>query len=487
MRRYKVLSQLIEDNKLCIDVDILGLDEEWVKDYFASSDKLQIAFDLLDSGENNKVLFGVRQVRNFSEILDSSVRAESNISRENFSKLINILLSSEDLRVIFEVSWIFINITKNTGAYNSFFTEETYLRKTFEMLNVVEDFEVKNHLLWIFSNIISDSRDTMDKITSTIEVNSYVFNVLTSSDFNIPNFFKSTAIWYLGKLIRFASEELIAKCIDVFPYILKYLRSSIVKQIFDETLDTVRKFCDIDDPIVAKYLKENSMPETLSEYISQETDQVALKNIFAILASVTYFYDSVTRSLHENGMLMRLESFLAELIQSKQNTKYFKNKDQQLLENLMWLITNVAGCEIEKVRERMIRKTKIPKLLLQILSQTSHKNLILSILEVFVAALHSKSDILKTELLRIKIPEVFFEHLENPEESIQFKSLQGIKFFLHFGEKIMSERNIVKLALDMMGLGTTLENMENSNNPQLAELSKNILKGYFYTGEVEGH
>ena len=99
---------------------------------------------------------------------------------------------------------------------------------------------------------------------------------------------------------------------------------------------------------------------------------------------------------------------------------------------------------------------------------------------IFYNILGSNNRRIKTELLRIEVPEIFCEFLSKDyDASIILICLHGIYDFLEYGRDIMPNINIVKEHLDNLGIASEIEKFTQNKNEEVFQISNQILIKYF--------
>ena len=133
--------------------------------------------------------FGLRQVRNFSMVLDKKTNLSTwqLITPANYDEMINILMSTQDLKEIFEISYIIINFSHFSSEFTQYIAKPYFLSDLFKKLINIEDYTLKNNILWILSNIMGESGQMHTYVISNTGLAKYISELIGIS--NIPSFF----------------------------------------------------------------------------------------------------------------------------------------------------------------------------------------------------------------------------------------------------------------------------------------------------------
>lgn len=478
-KRYTSLSNNVEDNrKFSIQPSDIGLDQEFINTFIQSQNKLDMAIRLLSESDEKLRKFGIRQIRNFSDTLKKGMKVEDHIKPNCFDKVVDLMINSKDNQIIFESSWAIINITNLSSCFSKSLAMSVYIKEMFDLLNSLQEYLLKNHILWVFSNLIGESEENYKIICEQIDLMGYVINCL-KEEYSLPSYFKTNLFWLLGNLIKYHNNNYIIASHEIFPIVFKHLKSNLDKSLFMEALYAVDKLSSLYSDESFQLMKEHNISTTLIPYISTKTANYDLKLIIRILIDLSWKDEYNIKAMYEEDIFDHFENFLGEslvILQSKPN--HF-SKQTDIIKDLTICIGNFASTGIERIKDDLIRKTKIPKYLVMLLSFTSSNEIIREVLCFFNSAIDTKISNIKMELLRVNIPELFCQYLSHSDAEIQRLSLQGILDFLLFADDIMKQQNILKIQLETIGAATEIDNLQQSNNDEVARISFNIMTKYF--------
>jgi hypothetical protein len=478
-RRYTSLLDNEEDNKkFSIEPTSLNLDPEFCETFLQSNNKLDLAFRLLSENDENLQKFGIRQIRNFSDTLKKGMKVEDLIKPNNFDKIIDFMMNSRDNKIIFESSWAIINITNHSTYYSKSLAKSQYIMEIFKLLNCLQDFILKNHIIWVFSNLIGDNEENSEIICSQVDLMSYVINNLKAEN-TLPSYFKSNLFWLLGNLIKYRKIEYVHASHGIYPIVFKYLKSNIDKNIFMEALFATEKLSCLYMDENFELMKEHHVAVMLIPYISTKSPKFELKIILRILADLTWKDEYNIKAMYEEDIFDHFENYLSETLVLSESRPDYISKQTDVLKDFILCIGNFASTVIEKIKDDLIRKTKIPKYLVNLLKYSSSNQVIREIICSFNNALDTKISNIKMELLRINIPELFCQYLSISDVEIQRICLQGILNFLLYADDIMKQQNILKIQLETIGAVTEIDNLQQSNDDEVAKISFNIMTKYF--------
>lgn len=469
----------LEDNHIfAIQPSSLGLTEDFFSTFMNSENKLEMATRLIKENDENLMKFGIRQIRNFTDTLKKNSKIENLIHKDCFDTVIELLLNSKDNSVIFESSWVVINITNYSSYYANYLAMSDRIKDLFELLKSLDKFLLNNHLIWIFCNLLGESVEAHQSVTSKVDLMSFVCEHIRNED-DLPNYFKSNLFWLLGNIIKYQKAEYVEACLNIFPYVFKYLRSNLDKNLFVEALFAVEKLSNNHVKEIFDLFQKYEISLILIQYINTKSDSYELRLIFKILIDLSWTDEYNIKILYEANIFKIFENFLSESLIQQQSRQEYLTKNIFIIKDLIIVISNFASTEIQKVRDVLVRKTKILSYLLEVLKYTSKKEIIVEVLHVLVNSLMTEVSNIKMELLRVEIPEVFCQYLSNDDVEIQALSLKGILNFLLYADEIMEGHNIMKVQLESLGAVTIIDNLQQSKDDEVAKISFNIMTKYF--------
>ena len=474
-----MLTKTIDDNKkYSIQPGALSLGENFIKSFFEENDKLSFATRLVYESDENLKKFGIRQIRNFTDTLDKTSKIEEFIDQNFFETIMDIIIDSKDLQIVFELSWVLINITKFSSKYTKFLAKSQRIKHLFDLMINIQEFQLKNHFIWILSNIVSESEDTYLAVVKQVDLMKYVVDSIQNEQMN-PPYFNSTLFWLLGNLIKYRNISNVEDSYVIFPNVFKYLKSNIDKDLFMEALFAVEKLSSNYLDVSFQLMTEWKIYEILIPYISTKTDFPELRSIFQILIDMSWNSEESMKGMYKTNILDYFEKFLSESLVICQSNNSYLTKHCLSFKYLLICISNFAASSKKKIKDELIRNTKIPSYLLELAKCTSNNTLIVEILEVFKNALDTPYSNVKMELLRIPTLELFCQNLSNKDFQIQRICLDGILTFLLYADDIMKNKNIVKIQLESIGAVTEIDNLQQSKDEDVAKSSFNIMAKYF--------
>jgi hypothetical protein len=272
------------------------------------------------------------------------------------------------------------------------------------------------------------------------------------------------------------TEKLISSTIPLIGKIFNSIKININDFNFSEALFLFDKMIGtLDSKIIEKFV-ELRIYEHLIDYISVKTNVNDLQCILAILGNLIYQNSKFSKQFYHLDILEKLANFLSDSM--SENNKATLNKHSQLYKDICWILNNLTTANL-KVEAHFIRDTKLPNLLLNMVYSCSNSSLLCEVISIFRTLLDSSQDNIKTEMLRLQILELFYNNLYHTDPEIVLMCLEGIKKFLEFGKKIMRDRNIVFLELLQEGISIKLEQLYNSKNQDISQLSQEIISEYF--------
>lgn len=486
-RRYASLVNNIEDNnKYAIIPGDLSLAQDFLTTFFDSSNMLEISLRLIVEKDPNLRKFGIRQLRNYSDTLTKKTKLDKIFRQANFDDILSILLESEDLKEVFEVSWIALNFTENSTEFCCYLVKPDHIKQLFNRMKQINDLQVTNHFVYIFSNIISESQETHRQVTSLVEITPYVCNMLKTP--NLPVFIKSTCIWVIGNISEHLNEEIIDLIDPLIEEIVKHTRSNINKDIFSEALDCLSKIVrsatslqsDLIEAVIGCDLCDAILP-----YLSMTTDSFDLRNILCLIGNCAWASDDFIFDIYEDYGFEKFESMLEVILISAKSDETYIRKHTAIIKDLCWALGNICSVGQLTVRGNLIRKTHIPRYLLELYQMTTSKDIKVEVLEFFNRAVEGRDSNVKTEILSLKVLELFCEELNSDNNEIKVLCLDGLLQLMQYGKNIMREVNIVKVELDKNDIQTKIDALTNSQDEAVSTTSSKVLE-FFNTDDVGG-
>jgi hypothetical protein len=478
-RRYLTLSNNLEDNtRLAIIPSELGLANDFTNIFFQSENKLEYALRLIADPNEQIRKFGIRQLRNFTETITTKEQIDGVFSETNFSDLIDLLIKTEDPKEIFEVTWILIDLTKTSKIFINFINKPIFISSIFHKMVASNDWSLRNHLLWILCNITGDSDVLHAAVMNNTNILDFVRDMFAMN--NLPHFFKTTLFWCIGNLYQYGNIVVIEALKHLLPEIAKYLKSDINKASFSEALYAIGKVSRNCDTETITLLSDLNIHITLLPYINTRTEDYDIKMVLSIIGNLVAENDDFVVDMFEKGAVEVFETFLSETLSRAQMNNEYLYVHRALIKDFVWVLANFMAVDNEPVKGTMVRKTKIPTMLLQLSLMTSDKSINEHIIYFFANAIDCTWNNTKTELLRLRVLELFCHHINHPDPGVQYKVLQSFVAFLEFAETIMKDRNIVKEELEMLGITLNIENIiTTTNQEKVSERAVHIMDKYY--------
>jgi len=477
-RRYTLLTKTFEDTeKFLIQPGALCLGNDFYNSFLEDNDKLGFATRLVYENDEKLKKFGIKQIRNFTDVMKKNCKVEEFIDQNLFETLCDIMINSNDLQVVYELSLAIINITKFSSIYTSILANSKRIKDIFKLMVNIPEYQLKNLFVWIFSNIIGDSEETYTACVAQVDLMSYAVDCIRNEQIN-PPYHNTTLFWLLGNLIKYRSSN-VNQSYQIFPIIFKYLKSYIDRGLFEEALFAVEKLSSNYTEESFELMNEWKIYDILIPFISTKTDFSELRSIFKILVDISWNDEKSIVGMYKSKILDYFEIFLSEtLIISKSNVSYYI-KHNETFRYLLICISNFAATSKQEIKDELIRSTKIPFFLLELVKLSSKNTILIEVLEVFKNALDTSYSNIKMELLRIQTLELFCDNLPKQDFEIQRLCLGGILNFLLYADEIMKNKNIVKIQLETLGAVTHIDNLQQSTDEGVAIISYNIMEKYF--------
>ncbi len=476
-------SNFEENEKFEIVVSDLILPSDFDENFRSSDNMLNLALSYLRNTDTNIRQFGIRQVRNYSMTVNKNTKCDEDINLSNWEDLFTIILTSSNLKEIYEISFILLNISFVSSSLLSFLTNSSYFKKLFDLLIEIEEYTIKNHILLILGNCLSESEAIHQKIISSTTIIGYVIELLKGKGLGLPRFFRNNLIWLVGNLYKYPSELVVSSLREeVIPEVVKALSQTVDKELFSEACSTMVRIARENDEATHFIIRQSQIHILLTSYVGSQMSADELDLVFQILGNLAFIDDAYIDDMLNHNLLSLSEVYMQSLLEKFNNPNFpdFFKKNKSAVNNFCWMITNVSCNDKPSVRTRIVKKTKLPSLLLNLATMTSDKNLLKEILNFFEALLDNESQIVKTELLRIGVFDFLCSKLMTNDFATQQKSLSSLEVFLEYGTTVMKDRNIIQEAMRFNGADVTLENLANVQDRNVSELAVELLQKYFH-------
>jgi hypothetical protein len=455
----------------------LNLSNDFQEVFLNSPNMLEQALRMICEDKEDIRKFGLRQVRNYTMVLDKNTSPSNwKLSPANYDDMMNLLMNTNDLKEIFEISWIMINLSHFSSEFTVYIAKPHFISDLFKKLINIEDYTLKNNILWILANMLGESENMHRDVVDNSGIVKYTSDLIGSS--NIPSFFYLSVIWTVGNLFKYADVFIIDSFVDKISDILKLLRSNLNEDLFGEALFTTSKIAQLSDvERIVEIFKTSGVHKYLVNYIKPDFEKSQLKMIFTIIGNLYYADNFFINETYERKIHKAFEKYLEFAVAEKG----FLAKNKENIKEVIWCLYNFITIDNEKIRGNVLRHTKIPKLLLQIAETTTNQTIIERIGTFFINALDTTDNKNKTELLRNRILEFFnqFHNKLNQSKEITEICLQGFFSLLVYGETIMKDRNIVKEELLAQGTNLTIDQMQNNPDENISELATEIMTKFF--------
>lgn len=503
----------INDKAFEIDNTVLNINKELLDAFEKAgiNDKVTIAYSQMNSDQMNYVMYGMKQIRNFTETLTAidskSNKANANhdysnslITFEIFEVIYHYLTSKTNLNLIYEACCAMINITRYIPYYCSKLSEEKYLLGLVDILlhQQPSSIIIKSQVLIIIGNILELQGEVfIPKLLQAISFFDYItnlFQVVTSQDSDLPMYAIAVLLWNMGSFIKHSSQsdiETIAPVIivKVCPLLIKLISNDINRDIFTEgiicfnwIIDRMKEF-----PQVICLFNESNVYSHLNSFIASnyKSNAKIIKMILIIYVNLTLVSDDAIKLLTEDSSIYStIEKILISFIDTL-NVSQTKN---DIVIFTYQLLNNCASMGQEC--NEIIRKTKIVEYTMTILNlHKSNRKLINEIVVFLSNAIDSNDSRIKMELMRYPLIEFAVSELtflECPITDIKANCLKIINLYLTYGDTLIKNKNIFKEQLELLNLPDVLSNLHNKSNNDskrnIEDTIETIYNRYFKNG-----
>jgi hypothetical protein len=468
--------QKIDDSKYEIKVESLLIGNDLTDNYFKSNHKVDDIFIMLENNEENIRKFAIKQLSYLSDALEENKSLINSFNQDYFNKILKFLVQTKDMNEIYEFTFIIINITRFSGEFVEHIAHSRYISQIFDQMELILDPVILNHYLIIFGNLLGESENTSQIILKNCKIIESSQRYLNST--NLPLYLKTSLFFLISNITKYIPITDIRDIYLTFlPIFANNLKSSLDNENFNYNLKIIKVITDKSAEEDLKEILKNKIHILLLSHIKQEIRKDNMELIFRILTNLINISldDNFIDDLYSKNMFNIIETYL-ECINFSSSSK---ECSKMLLALTIFLDTLIYYLG-DGYRSSLIRRTKIPTLLIKLIEQTPNLDIAYNILSFFKIALDSNTNNIKTDLLRIPLLEVFCRFIKTHNFEIQLVCLEGIYLFLRYGENLMKDkRNIVTTHLELSGETYEIQKLISSNNDGIAKLAESINNTYF--------
>jgi hypothetical protein len=389
-----------------------------------------------------------------------------------FQKVVNLMFQANNDQTVYDATWILIDLTHVTNAYSYYLASNEVVKPLFDLLQKTQETQIKRHLLFIFSNLMSEDESIRHQVVANTDIANYI---LKSMDSEVPLSLRENIVWLFGELFKTRNKNYETQACGYIPKLLSYIDNEFSDDFLKETLYSI-KIITAESLMANEMLVKEDIITKLVHLLPSKED-VSIKQF--IIEIFINLIDSNQEALEQYeeapDSFFDLEGLLRNIITSD----LFKKKDYKDLvhEIIKFLIimTETNGNILNKI----IRDSKIPKAI-NTLFYLHNKKLNNEVIKFLQRALDRGNTQVKTELLRYGVIDILCASLNIENSDTIRYALDGIKILLDHGLCFFPQRNIIKEQLGKIGAETMIETICNNHKDELiTKFSNEILQTYF--------
>lgn len=431
----------------------------------------------------------------------------SHIETKLVEYLIQILIATDDLRIIYELTHIFINLTYYSNKFTDFLIEDEFLQTMFRFLNSKEPGIIDNSL-WILANLFDNDEQCNLILTCLPELTNRI-NRICQEYSNILQHFEllKNVTWLIYRIIIHDPDKA-GKFLPSLNYLINFLDHEVSnlllikefkdnsnnfnqvlsdtgqcplsneieeRSIFNNLLLIFNRFLiNLDDKELYLTMLNSTLIKNLlsliKDFSSLPIDDQDLMMIFRIFGGLLQGFDSdETEILLSYGIIEKFEQYLEYCL----TKSIFKKK---VIKELTWSVSNITGGTNMQV-ERVILRSKLPILLFKVHEKSKSIIIVYELLHVFYNAFDLGSKDSKFAIINEQILNLIIENLHlDGNEKLTKLSLEFMRMILE--QTKIYDLNIYKYLrgkFEDLIIPETLEKLQFHNNEDISRIAEVIL------------
>jgi hypothetical protein len=419
-------------------------------------------------------MFAIHQLR-----LDIVKIKASNLERlipfKMFHKVTSLLVSTDNEKIIYEASWILIDVTHIANTYSSFLANPEVIKPLYEVLEKSKENAIIKHLLYIFANLMSENEPIPQQVMTNTNIAGFTLDLMKK---DIPLNLRETVVWLFGELFKTQNETYINEACELIPKLVAYTENRFNDNFFKEVINTIKIITARDNKTINKIVIENDILDKLFEFIQETTETSLLIEIISILINLTEENTPFLKQLDQKSdFYNNLKNILATYTTTIDTAR---SEKKAIIKTIQLLITMIETNG--RVLEKIVRDNKIPKIL-NFAYNYDIPQLNEEIIKFNQRALEYGSCRIRTELIMYNTLDMFCQVLSKEQtatpDNLRY-SLEGIKLLLEHAFGFLQNRNIIKDEMVKLGMEGLIEKMcLDKNNEEISKLSTEIFQTYF--------
>jgi hypothetical protein len=391
---------------------------------------------------------------------------------EVFQKVTWLLVTSTNESLIYEASWIVIDVTHKTNIYSSFLANPEVIKPLYELLEKMSVINLIKHILFIFANLMSEAHPIPQQIITNTEIAKYTLKLMEG---DITLYLRDTVVWLYGELFKTHSEEYVTLACQHIPKIVAYALNPFNEDFFKESLSTLKTISAQCIKQVKEVLVKEGVVQKFEAYLSLQTDPSTLHQVIAIYINLVNNSQAILRQIDEDTKCFdKVEEMLTQLSLSSEQLNLKDNK--YLFVKILHLLTTMIETN-GRILNRIVRDSKIPRILSNVFIDNKLSD---EIIKFFSIAMEYGSNRVKTQLIIYNVLEILCFGLNVDKTDTVKYALEGLRELLQHGAGFFEKRNIIKEQMIKMNVDYQIDQICNNNSdPEISKLSAEIMQTYF--------
>ena len=418
-------------------------------------------------------MFAVFHIREISNELSRSMIISDHIPKDLFEMIAMLLFNTNNPKLIYEISWILINITHNTNEYSNFLMSDEYIKPLFQLLRQTSEVSIQKHLFWIFSNLFSEPNSSI--LFSKIDIAIYVLEYISKEA--IPYSLKDTLLWLIGVLYKTGNQSFIIMSRNYVNILLKYITLVFNPELFSEAIEMIYRMIEAQDQVILEKVNTSDLdiPSILVKYMTPDTPYNDLCNIYKIVEIMCIHSNDFGVNIKTAGFLDNTDKVFDYVSESYLETP--KKVTKECICNIIKAMEDYITTDTRNAN-KIIRHTDALKNMMNLL-QKNTPEINTSIWSFLFTAVNQGDIRVTTEIFRHNLLQVVCQSLNAAETSGLLFKLKLIQTLLHRGTEYIKDYNVVKDQMEQMGTDTIIEQLALSQDVEISLISSQIIETYF--------
>jgi hypothetical protein len=505
---YIPLEELLPYLPEYLDMEFNSYDEKYEKVKEFLEDYLKNRSSELNVTREAYLRYGLVKLRDLSMLWGEDMdNDQSGIDTKLVEYLIQILITTDDVRIQYELTHIFINLTYYSDKFTNFLIEDEFLQTMYRLLNSKEPGIIDNSL-WILANLFDNDEQCNLILTCLPELTNRI-NIICQEYSNILEHFEilKNVTWLIYRIIIHDPDKA-GRFLPSLNCLLNFLDHEVsnlllLKEMKDNSNQNNQVLSDTGQCPLSNNKEENSifnnillifnrflinlddkelyltmlnstliknLVTLIKDFSALPIDDQDLLMIFRVLGGILLGLDSdETEILLSYGIIEKFEEYFEYCL-----TKSIFNK--KLIKELTWAISNITGGALVQV-DRVILRSKLPILLFKIYEKFRNPLFVNELMHVFYNAFDLGSKESKIAIINEQILNLITENLHlDGNVKITKLSLEFMRMILEQTKTFdLNMHKHLKRRFEGLNIPDILEKLQFHNDEDIARIAEVIL------------